>query len=603
MKIFKHIAFAALAVLATGCDFLDQNPDERVDADNLNESQLVTLIAGSYPVYNPAWICELSSDNYVDNNAPNLPASEREEQKLIHFKLTPYDVMDSEIFAFKPVTASTGTDSPTGIWEGYYNSIAGCNQILASMTANVGFDVNRTEADFANEGEYKAFRSRIEGMSEKMRAVRAESLILRAFNHFVLVNVFSPAFRDWDLSKADVGVPYVTVPEDKVMVMYDRGNVAGTYAKIKADLMEGLKDVSDVHIEKPAWRFTIKAANAFAARFSLYTRDYANVIKYANLVLGEDYSTLPLNLMDNTVFKGASMGDDYIKRWQSPTSQNNLMLLATYSLFARHCCGQRYGLSSIPLREIYYRTGVNWHWTAHPHAIISGALYYRGKSDYGFFSMKVGEEFQYSDKIAGIGYPHIIRREFTGNHLLLERAEAYIMTGQKDNAYKDLLAYDDTRRNMDEENKKTYVDGGGMDVLTQSMIEKWFVKTTNPNCKPLESWNTWFSNMSPTYPQLTAEYLPLINCLNEMKRYETVQEGFRFFDLKRWGVEYSHEISDGEGDKYAVTLTSLDPRRAIELPQEVLAAGMQSSRTKPTSVSPASSLHSAADRQERIPQE
>lgn len=584
MKILRYLAFSALTLALTGCsDFLDQSPDERVDIANMSEEQYLALIRGAYPTTNYAWICELSSDNYVDLNAPHLPAKESDKQKYIHFNLTPYSAMDNEIFAFEPVKTSTSQDSPTHIWEGYYNSTAQCNQILKSLGERVGFDVNRREADFDGDKEaYNEFRQQLkENLSQKLLAVRAEALVLRAYNHFILVNVFSPAFRDWDLSKNDIGIPYIKVPENKVLVEYSRGTVASVYSEIKADLLEGLKDISDINCEKPVWRFSVNAANAFAARFSLYTRDYESVVKYANVVLGEDYSMLPGKLMDNTVFKGATMGSDYTTRWQSPTAANNIMLFTTYSLLSRHAAGNRYGLSSIPLREIFYRTGVNWHWTAHPHAIISGSLYYRGKSDYGFVGMKIGEEFEYSDKIAGIGYPHNIRREFTGNQLLLERAEAYLMLNKNDLAIQDLIAYDDTRRNMDEENAKTYVQNGGMDELTPQLINSWFSRITNPNCRNRETWNGWFSTMSPTYPQLTEEQVPIMNCLNEMRRYETVQEGFRFFDLKRWGFEYSHDISDGTGDKITITLKSLDKRRAIEVPQECLASGIGSSYSSP----------------------
>lgn len=606
MKILKYLAISVISLMTTGCsDFLDKSPDERVDASGMSEEQYIALMKGSYPTTNYAWICELSSDNYVDLNAPHLPAKESEKQNPIHFNLTPYSAMDNEIFAFEPVKSSTSQDSPTHIWEGYYSSIAQCNQIIKSLSDNIGLDINKREADFNGDYEaYSTYRQKMESlMSAKIKAVRAEALVLRAYNHFILVNVFSKAFRDWDLSKNDIGIPYVKTPENKVIVEYQRGNVASVYNEIKADLFEGLKDISDINCDLPAWRFTVKSANAFAARFSLYTRDYENVIKYANAVLGEDYALLPDKLMDNTVFKGATMSTDYITRWQSPTAANNIMLFSTYSLLSRHAAGYRYGLSSIPLREIYYRTGVNWHWTAHPHAIISGSLYYRGKTDYGFFCMKIGEEFEYSDKIAGIGYPHIIRREFTGNSLLLERAEAYLMLKQTDKAIEDLIAYDDTRRHMDDENAKTYVQNGGMDPLTPELINKWFARISNPNCRSRETWNEWFSTMSPTYPQLTDEQLPVMNCLNEMRRYETVQEGFRFFDLKRWGFVYSHDISDGTGDKITITLQPLDPRRAIEVPQECLASGISSSYSEvitPTTPSGSSELVSGSSNVEKV---
>jgi hypothetical protein len=76
-----------------------------------------------------------------------------------------------------------------------------------------------------------------------------------------------------------------------------------------------------------------------------------------------------------------------------------------------------------------------------------------------------------------------------------------------------------------------------------------------------------------------------MNCLNDMRRYETMWEGFRFFDLKRWGIKYAHKI----GPKAeTIELDWNDPRRAVEAPLEVRTAGMASSRPLPDNVSPIS---------------
>ena len=90
MKILRYLAISALLVITAGCsDFLDKSPDERIDVSNMSEDQFLAFIRGAYPTSNYAWICELSSDNYVDLNAPHLPAKESDKQTLIHFNLTP----------------------------------------------------------------------------------------------------------------------------------------------------------------------------------------------------------------------------------------------------------------------------------------------------------------------------------------------------------------------------------------------------------------------------------------------------------------------------------------------------------------------------------
>lgn len=73
-----------------------------------------------------------------------------------------------------------------------------------------------------------------------------------------------------------------------------------------------------------------------------------------------------------------------------------------------------------------------------------------------------------------------------------------------------------------------------------------------------------------------------MNCLNELRRWETSFEGLRFFDLKRWGIEYKH-VYNVTADE--TTLTVNDPRRAIEVPWEVISAGLEPSRPQTSAYS------------------
>jgi hypothetical protein len=66
-----------------------------------------------------------------------------------------------------------------------------------------------------------------------------------------------------------------------------------------------------------------------------------------------------------------------------------------------------------------------------------------------------------------------------------------------------------------------------------------------------------------------------MNAINDMRRFELNFEGMRFFDLKRWGIEWSHVYGP---DEIEYKMTWDDPRRAIEIPLEVQAAGLAASR-------------------------
>ena len=110
-----------------------------------------------------------------------------------------------------------------------------------------------------------------------------------------------------------------------------------------------------------------------------------------------------------------------------------------------------------------------------------------------------------------------------------------------------------------------------MKPLTKKLIENWYVKPGNSNV--ITDWSTTDSmSLSFHIPEDVYVYM---NCLNDMRRNATAYTGLRFFDLKRYGIEYSHVWSV---DAVPYVLKWNDPRRVIEVPQEVLAAGMSSSR-------------------------
>ena len=67
------------------------------------------------------------------------------------------------------------------------------------------------------------------------------------------------------------------------------------------------------------------------------------------------------------------------------------------------------------------------------------------------------------------------------------------------------------------------------------------------------------------------DQMEIIQCLLHLRRIETIHEGLRFQDIKRYGIEISHNREGMEND----VLTLDDPRRAIQLPQDVIAAGLE----------------------------
>lgn len=551
------VFFAAITVMfsMTGCSdsFLDQTPDERVELTTVD--QVIQLLATAYPQGNYGWLCEISSDNIIDINAPFLATQSNGSEVLVHYNLNSYERMDDEAYRFEPIKSSTGSDSPSTIWENMYQAIAVTNHALAIL------DEIKVKQGITDDDQ----------MSEQMKAAYAEAYLARAYAHFLLVNIFSQAYKNEEASKKDIGIPYVTEAENVVLKDYDRSNVTDTYVKIGEDLEKGLAWVNDVNYTMPKWHFNVHAAHAFAARYYLYKRDYEKVIAHADAVLGTDPVALPSMLMDYSKFDDCTSSTDYAEIWQSPYTNDNIMLMATYSVQWRRSVGCRYATAGKALRDIVFHLGPNWNWYLMPACGVGGGTFYDGTSDHGFASSRIAERFEYSDKVAGIGYPHIIRREFTCTELLLERAEAKLLKANPDidGAVNDMIAYEASRQSFSEENKAFYFTA--MQPLTKELIEKWYTNLRHSNV--FENWD-FTQNMSPDFI-VPKECVVYMNCLNDMRRYDTAYSGLRFFDLKRFGIEYSHVYSI---DAIEYKLTWNDPRRAIEVPQEVLAAGLPSSR-------------------------
>lgn len=515
MKIIKYILFVALVSVLNSCEsFLDTLPDNRTQIDT--EKKISQLLVSAYPGANYSVLAELSSDNFVDNNS------------ILPVNLAPFERMHDEIFSWSEVTSSTQEDSPSYVWEKCYAAISAANHALKAIEE---LKLKDPDADIDSQ--------------------KGEALLCRAYGHFILVNIFSQAYKDETASKSDVGIPYVTEPETTVNRTYIRESVQSVYAKIQQDLEEGISLVTDRHYAVPKYHFNNKAAAAFAARFYLYKRDYQKVVDYADMVLTANPSML---MRDWTVNYDNidAISYDYINTEKAC----NLLIVPTSSVFSR-IFGTRYGHNHAAMAGSTYGSGPTWSGML---PCFNGKLYISGQKDYGVFFPKSFEMFEYTDKVAGIGYAHVVRAEFTVEETLLCRAEALIYLNRTNEAIADLQMWNNSHQ--------------APNVLTETIIRNFYVPSNSLFVKTLNN-----DKMSSSFV-VTAAQRPLIHCVLHFRRIETMFDGYRWFDIKRYGIEIEHNIA-GEGvDK----LVHNDLRRAIQLPQEVISAGLEPNPRKLTAV-------------------
>lgn len=193
-------------------------------------------------------------------------------------------------------------------------------------------------------------------------------------------------------------------------------------------------------------------------------------------------------------------------------------------------------------------------------------------------SCKVAEHFEMTDSVLGIGYPMITRNEFTAEETLLCRAEANLMLGRTDEALADMdiwgLSKQDCSGNfagMGVEEASNYYDDLSIDAI------KDFYARSGVNYTP--TWasvnydNSVYSDMLSNYgttgmPVLDEDGMAVLRYVLHSRRLETLHDGMRFFDLKRFNIDYKHWIGNNGGLTPAreEVLTYDDLRRALTMP-------------------------------------
>ena len=553
-KISKNwlisLSFIICLFSVTSCNELDELPDNRTEIDNVEKVQL--LLTSAYPNSVPAVICELSSDNLVDNNVV-LNATHNSAFAKFHDEA--YKWADINNYSLGE------QDTPYQVWEEYYYGIAECNHAIDAML--------KMSSDPKNDPE--------------LRHCWGEAHVLRAYLHFVLLNVFAETYKDEAQSSVDLAIPYVTKPEEVVSVDYSqpefRKTVAETYRLIEADLLEGINLIDDSKYKVPAYHFNRNAANAFAARFYLFWRKYDKCLEYANNALGNN----PASILRNWNSISQNTMDTRLLGYNDEKAACNFLMQTTYSLqdrmlsACRYCINQGYSWGrwntrdSLRLKEMGIRpelpqvqnalqvlySGGGPNWSGYLPA-YDGNFFIFGRQEYGIWLFRVYEYFEYTDKIAGIGYVHMIYQPFTAEETLLCRAEAKLYSGDMEGAISDLGLWTNGKGVT---TALTYENG--IDRKYQgTAATNDFVSDIHPQ------------QISSEFKQLSDKETRVLQCILHFRRIETMFEGMRWFDIKRYGITVHHAYrGPSEDDTHHDYLFWNDKRRVLQLPNNVITAG------------------------------
>jgi hypothetical protein len=520
LKYTYASAIIAGASCMVSCDdFLDTNPDNRATIDN--EQKVQNLLVGAYPDHDHIYVAELVSDN-IDDYGEKNPETER---------------FCEDTWAWED-EKETDDESLESFWQSSLVSIAAANEALKA----------------------------IENMSESsaMQEAKGEALLCRAYNYFMLANMFCMPYNKAK-NDTQLGLPYLTEPETKLCPEYKRGNMTDLYNHIQTDIEEGLALVNGSYYTVPKYHFTKRAAYAFATRFYLYTEQWEKAVEAATLCLGDQPATM---LRDWKIMSQMTQDFDAISKQYINADENaNLLLLTSYSaaglFFGPYRYNSRYSHGAyLAEKEDIRATQL---WGDYTSFYVNPKVYSATNLDKTVF-WKLPYIFEYTDPVAKIGHAHIVYPTLTTDETLLSRAEAYIMLKQYDKACDDMNMWMHAITKSDK-------------VLTTDMVNEFYnkAKYSYSDADSIESQLKKHLNPSFTIDAEGSTQENMLQAVLTFRRVETMHLGLRWFDIKRYGIEIPRRIMNADGNpaKKVDFLKKDDPRRALQLPNKVLMAGME----------------------------
>ena len=530
--IYKgSLMLASVAILASCSDQLDTLPDNRTTLDT--PKKIAGLLVTAYPDRTPTLFNEWMSDNTDYMGAQNSQGNRGGDQ-----------------YFFWQEQTEGGNDSPEQVWMLYYEGVYKANEALAAIE---------------DQGGPK---------NDILRNSKGEALLIRAYDHFILANEFCRPYNGKTSTK-DAGLYYATGIADfsAAAEQSNRGTVADVYAKIAADIEAGIPLLNDTY-EVPKYHFNKQAAYAFATRFYLYYEKWEKAKEYADKLLGSnpaaslrDYRALqamPLSKSDQAV----KIAEAYC----SASADCNLLVQTSVSnagmALAPWLISKRYTLTNyLSETELFQSNNI---WGTSSNLIWKPFTVNSGESNFALL-MKLPREFEIRNTTTGSGYLRTLNVDFTMDEALLNRAEAEIMLGQNDAACADMTIW---MKNFFNTNV----------TLTPTSVQTYFKTVPYAYADAAKMVPSFKKHISPRFT-IDAEgsvQESLLQCLLNFRRIETVHQGMRWMDIRRYNIEIPRRLigANGRPSKNLDWLEKDDPRQVVQIPQSIREAGVAGNPTK-----------------------
>lgn len=530
--IYKgSLMLASVAILASCSDQLDTLPDNRTTLDT--PKKIAGLLVTAYPDRTPTLFNEWMSDNTDYMGAQNSQGNRGGDQ-----------------YFFWQEQTEGGNDSPEMVWMLYYEGVYKANEALAAIE---------------DQGGPK---------NDILRNSKGEALLIRAYDHFILANEFCRPYNGKTSTK-DAGLYYATGIADfsAAAEQSNRGTVADVYAKIAADIEAGIPLLNDTY-EVPKYHFNKQAAYAFATRFYLYYEKWEKAKEYADKLLGSnpaaslrDYRALqamPLSKSEQAV----KIAEAYC----SASADCNLLVQTSVSnagmALAPWLISKRYTLTNyLAETELFQSNNI---WGTSSNLIWKPFTVNQGESNFALL-MKLPREFEIRNTTTGSGYLRTLNVDFTMDEALLNRAEAEIMLGQNDAACADMTIW---MKNFFNTNV----------TLTPTSVQTYFKTVPYAYADAAKMVPSFKKHISPrfTIDVEGSVQESLLQCLLNFRRIETVHQGMRWMDIRRYNIEIPRRLigANGKPSKNLDWLEKDDPRQVVQIPQSIREAGVAGNPTK-----------------------
>lgn len=499
MKHILNTVFLSVLLLLSSCErYLEVNPDSTLDVEINSEEKIAELLTAAYP--------EASYSAFLEARTDNV----EERVNGVHSRL-------NEAMYFWEDYDQEDLDTPLNYWNSCYKGIAQANKALELLASYPKTD--------------------------RVKALYGEAFLLRAYLHFMLVNIWSAPYGT-EKSKNSLGIPYLEKPEKNALVDYKRGTVAEVYEKIERDLKLGISLVSDDYYQNPKFHFNKKAAYAFASRFYLIKGEWDLVIEYSNFVLGADAKQVIRN-WNEYMQQMSSDRTSLYTLYTSSSEPANLLLSTTESRIKRNISNEKYGSTTHSVTNIFAKKGIDGcseaktlnldqvYTFAYTGAPVSNGRYLAKFDELSLFGNT-------GIRPRGLYVTNVL---FSVDEVLLNRMEAYTMKKNYSQAVDDLLDY----------------MKGKFDIDLPCSREMYLTTSTEH-----------YATYTPFYG-LTVKQLAMVKTITELRQKEFFHEGLRWFDIRRF---YLPVTRNSKNSLYR-PLTKEDPRKLLQIPAEAINRGLE----------------------------